>query len=148
SSAEYPAFHDAYLKAWNRATATEDAEELRPFIATDYHGWAGGDARNIEPFSTSEAWEGFTQAARALKGASVHASNRTYARRGDREAIVFYELGYVLEGTLLARAALLESWRRDVDGSWKLHRDVTEHSVDGLHQEPGAPTPGTPTPPG
>lgn len=78
------AFHDDYLAAWNRATASGNADELRPYIADDYHGWAGTDARNVDPFSTADAWEGFTQAVAALRGTSVRAENRTVGRRGDR----------------------------------------------------------------
>lgn len=123
-------FHDYYLDAWNRATASGNKAELDPFIADDYHGWVGHDAVRVDPFTNAEAHDGFTQAIAALRGTTVHAEHRTIGRRGDDEAIVFYELSYRSGDAVLARAALLESWRRSDDGRWKLHRDLTEHSVE------------------
>lgn len=105
--------HDDYIAAWNRATATGSTAELESFIADDYHGWSGEDALTARPFTTSDAWEGFTQATEALAGTSVHAAHRTVGRRGDRDAVVFYELSYRRREDVIARAALLECWRRD-----------------------------------
>lgn len=122
-------FHDEYIRAWNRAIASGAVTPLEPFLAADYHGWVGHDATRIEAFTTSDAYEGFTQAIAALQGTVVQAEHRTFARRGDDEAIVFYELSYRAGDRVLARAALLESWRHS-EGRWKLHRDVTEHSVE------------------
>lgn len=127
-----PDFHDAYIAAWNRATARGSAEELRDFIADTYHGWTGTAGESLVPFDYDDAWNGFTQAAHVLKGADVQAKNRTIGWRGDLEAVVFYELVYSLNGEVAARAALLEVWRKGEDGTWQLCRDVTEHSVAEL----------------
>jgi hypothetical protein len=121
-------FHDDYISAWNEAIIAGAVAPLEPFLAPDYHGWVGHAADRVEPFTTADAYEGFAQAIAALQGSVVHADHRTVARRGDHEAIVFYELSYRTGDRVLARAALLESWRHS-DGEWKLHRDVTEHSV-------------------
>lgn len=125
-------FHDEYIAAWNRATDRGTAEELRDFIADTYHGWTGTTGESLDPFDYDDAWNGFTQAAHELKGAHVEAKNRTIAWRGDREAVVFYELTYSLNNEVATRAALLEIWRKTEVGIWKLCRDVTEHSVSSL----------------
>ncbi|MCC3299013.1 hypothetical protein LOC59_06395 [Arthrobacter sp. zg-Y916] len=140
-------FHDMYIAAWNEGMATGDATPVYAFLAPKYHGWVGQDATSISEFETAEAKDGFAQVVRGMQGSTVHASHRTVGMRGEDEAVVFYEMSYRRDSQVIARALLMESWRR-VSGSWKLHRDITElnapvlepdipsaESIGAIHQE-------------
>lgn len=121
-------FHDRYIAAWNEATRAGETTPVQSMLSHGYHGWTGRSASGAEPFSTTDAMAGFAWVVQNWQGSTVHASHRTVMNRGPGEAVVTYELSYQKDGEVLARAWMLESWRKNSEG-WRLHRDFTEHGI-------------------
>lgn len=129
------AFHDRYIEAWNEAMALGDSGPVERMLSENYHGWFANDSERAEAFASAEAIGAFGQVVKALRGASVHAEDRTIRYRGEHEAVVSYELSYRTNGQYRSRALMMECWKHN-NGQWRLHRDFTE--ADGQPTPPSS----------
>ncbi|GAA2156250.1 hypothetical protein GCM10009844_44340 [Nocardioides koreensis] len=121
--------HTSYVDQWQLALSSGDTSGVELFLGPDYHGWFCPDSAESFPYDRDEGVEGMRESVRRLRGCAMEAAHRMVSRRGDAEALVFYEKRILRQGAVLSRAVILEAWRLHDDGRWLLLREVTEHGA-------------------
>lgn len=107
------------------------ADEMNRMISDDFQGWLyrPGD-EGLQSFDANGIRSGNSQAARYYEGKSVRfrVSGITVLPQGLDQATASYQITYQ-QGDAMIRALVLEVWRKESDGEWRVVR---------WHEEKGA----------